>query len=374
MEIGDRHREMLSLSAVVHHRILMNDPTWKELGDQAISIAEDLGDNSTKVDLLLMMADAYGLDELDQGLRLIKKAYKIAQEINYKGAQVELLYWLGAEFERDGDYVTLLQDFEEKRLKLSQELGWRLIEARSLMYMGQTIGLYLGEYHKGLSYLDKAETLWRDVDFRVFVYLRKAQILIELGRLEDACYYLKLARPLAAEFVQGIGKVGFKLLQVIYHIKVGSLNNLMRALEGSSEVLKLVDEQNLVSRQYRMAAACKACQACLLVSTLMKQGNDISGYKHYRQKALKYSQMALDTFHDFKFTQVIEVVSEEILCIHGMALLENGKQDEGKKYIAMAYEEMTRKLSLIPQASPFRESYAKIPLHKDITAKHEELT
>ncbi len=372
-DIGDRHRELLSLSAVVHHRILMNDPTWKDLGEQAISVAENLGDKTAKVDLLLMMADAYGLDELEKGLQLIKKAYPIAQEINYRGAQVELLYWLGAEFERDGDYYTLLQEFEEKRLQLSQELGWRLIEARSLMFMGQTVGLYLGDYLQGLSYLDKAETLWRDVDFRVFVFLRKAQSLIELDRMEDAWNYLELARPLAAEFVQGIGKVGFELVQAIYHIKIGSLDSLMRSLEGVTEVLKMVEEQNLVSRQYRMAAACKAAQSVLQISKLMKQDNDLSGYQHYRQKALKYSTMALDTFHDFGFTQVIEVVSEEVLLVHGMSLLENDCQSEGEEYLQKAYKEMARKSSMIPEDSPYRISYLNMPLHKRIISLHEEL-
>ncbi len=372
-ELGDQHRELMSLSAVVNHKILVKDPDWKNLGEEAIAIAEDLGDNRKKVDLLLMMTDAYGLDDLDQGLGLIKTAYTLAKEINYRGAQVELLYWLGAEFEREGDYVTLLNDFEEKRLKLSQELGLRLVEARSLMFMGQIEGLYLGDFQQGLSYLNKAEALWRDVDFRLFVYLRKAQILIELDRLKEAWRYLELAKPLVADYVEGIGNAGFELVKAIYHIKRNTLDCLMEAIHSTTEVLRMVDEQNLVSRQYRMAAACKAAQAMLKLAEFLKQKNDLSGSKHFCQKALKLSSLATDTYNTFGFTQVIEVVAEEIMYTKGLALLANNQNEEGWAFIEKAYGEMSRKLALIPKGSPYKETYLNMSIHQEINKKHKEI-
>jgi class 3 adenylate cyclase len=365
-EIGDPHREMESLRRVSQQRFLVNDPAWREYGEEALEIAKQLGDQKTQVDLLINFADTYGLDQLDKGLTYIKKAYPIAQAIEYKGAQVELLYWLGAEFERAGDYVTLMEEFEEKRLELARELGWRLIEARSLMFIGQIRGLYLGDSDGALPYLDRAEKLWRDVDQRLFVYLRKAQIYSSLGEQEKAWQYLDLAHPLSERYVQNLARVGYELAKARINIQDGTLDSLMRSQESTGTVLKLVENENLVSRQYKMAAACMAAQARLQIAHLMRQADDPGGYEHYRCKALKTSTMAVETYNTFGFTQVIEVVSEEILFTHGLALRENGQLDEGNTYLAKAYEEWMRKLNMIPDDSPFRQSYKNMQLHQQI--------
>lgn len=366
-EIGDPYREMLSLAAIAGHRFLMNDPGWQELGDRAIVIADDLGDKKTKVELLLGLAGAYGMDKLEEGLELVKQAVPIAQEINYKGAQVELLYWLGTEYERKGDYHTLLKDYEEKRLQLARDLGWRLVEARSMMFVGQIKGLYLGDYKDGLHELKKAEKLWQDVDQRLlFVYLREAQIYANLGLYKEARRYLSLTEPLTIGFVQSLARVGYELVNAILHLKIGTLDSLMRVLEHTHEVLHVVEEENLVSRQYRMAAACKASQAQIRIARKFRESNDLSGYEHYKKKAVESSGLALDTYRDFGFTQIVEAVSEEILYYHGLALKENDTIEVGEDFLRQAHEEVIRKFNLIPEGSPYRKTFMSTELHQKI--------
>jgi len=365
-EIGDPYREMQSLAAVAGHRFLLNDPNWQAYGQKAIAIAEELGDQKTKVEFLLGLAGAYGMDKLEMGLRLVRDAQPIAEEMNYKGAQVEMLYWLGTEYERRGDYFTLLTEYEEKRLQLARELGWRLVEARSLMFVGQIKGLYLGDYQEGLKQLDQAEKLWQDVDQRLFVYLRQAQIYIEQKAFKKARHYLALAEPLSMGFVQSLAKVGYELVYAILHLKVGSIDSLMRVMEHTEQVLHVVEEENLVSRQYRMAAACKAAQAQLRIAKIMQESHDVGGYEHYKKKAIDSSGMALDTYTDFGFTQIIEAVSEEILFYHGLALRENGQVEEAEIYLKKAHDEVMRKFAMIPEGSHYRKTYMSMDLHRQI--------
>lgn len=371
-EVGDPYREMESLAAVAGHRFLLNDPQWYDFGQKAIAIAEELNDKKTLVELLLGFAGAYGMDKLKMGLELVKKAVPIAKEINYKGAQIELLYWMGTEFEREGDYNTLLKDYEERRLHLARELGWRLVEARSLMFIGQIKALYLGDYQEGLKHLKLAEKLWQDVENRLFIYIREAQVYANLSLFDKAKYYLSLAEPLSARFVQSLARVGFELVNIILNLNIGNLDSYMRVLEHTKNVLHVVEEENMVSRQYRMAAACKAAQAQLEISKLMQEADDVGGYEYYRKQALDSSGMALDTYNDFGFTQIIEVVSEEILYFHGLALKENEKEEEGEGFIQQAYTEVMRKFKMIPEGSPYRKTFMDMNLHQKILAEGEK--
>jgi class 3 adenylate cyclase len=371
-EISDPYREMQSLAAVAGHKFLQNDPDWYDFGQKAIAIAEELDDKKTQVQLLLGLAGAYGMDKLEIGLELVKKARPIAEEINFKGAQVEMLYWMGTEFERAGDYYTLLKDYEERRLQLSRELGWRLVEARSLMFVGQIKGLYLGDYLNALPHLEKGAKLWQDTDQRLFVYLRQAQVNANIKKYETAKHYLSLAEPLSVRFVQTLALVGYELVNAILHLNIGTLDSLMRVLENAKTVLQMAEEENLVSRQYRMAAACKAAQAQLRIAGIMRESNDMGGYEHYKKKALDSSGLALDTYNEFGFTQIVETVSEEILYYHGLALKENGKFDEGETYLQKAHGEVMRKFKMIPVESHYQKTFMRIKLHQLILDENKK--
>lgn len=96
----------------------------------------------------------------------------------------------------------------------------------------------------------------------------------------------------------------------------------------------------------------------------MHDAEDTGGYDHYRKKAIDSSGMALDTYNDFGFTQIIECVSEEILYYHGLALKENDKLQEGEDFIQKAHAEVIRKFKMIPEGSPYRKTFMEIALHQ----------
>ena len=113
-----------------------------------------------------------------------------------------------------------------------------------------------------------------------------------------------------------------------------------------------------------MAAACKAAQAQLKISKIMQDTDDMGGYEHYRKKAIDSSGLALDTYNDFGFTQIIECVSEEILYYHGLALKENDQVNEGEEYVRKAHAEVMRKFKMIPEGSHCRKTFMDTALHK----------
>ena len=370
--IGDQHRELKSMAAVAGHRFIVKSPDWQEFGARTILMAEEMQDKKAQVDLLLAMGNAYGMDELETGLEFLKKAYPIAQEINYQAAQMELLYWMGTEYERAGDYLTLLEDFEKKRLHIAQKIGRRMEEARSLMYIGQIIGLYLGDYETALIYLEKAEDQWKEFDERLFVYLRQAQIYTELGQLDKAHQRLQLAKPLSMKFVKKLAKVGYELVEATMLLRIGTIDSLLRVVENAEKVHRMIEEENLASRQYGMAAVINACQAYLGISQILHQSDDRSGSTYYKKKAIEASGLALKTFQEFGFTQMVEVVSEEILYYHGLALKESGNSRQSDEYLEKAYKEMMRKYQTIPEKSIYRDTFLRTDLHRLILHDYEE--
>ena len=129
-------------------------------------------------------------------------------------------------------------------------------------------------------------------------------------------------------------------------------------------------DNNLINRQYQMAASCEESAAHLRLSDLTKTSEPEIA-QHHREKALEISQNALTAYHSYGFVRTVECTSEMILYRHGMALLANGMEQEGAEYIRMAAAETERKHALIPEGSSFRTTYLDLPLHQQIhkTAK-----
>ncbi|MBU2609884.1 MAG: hypothetical protein KJ606_02890, partial [Chloroflexi bacterium] len=157
------------------------------------------------------------------------------------------------------------------------------------------------------------------------------------------------------------------LVSAILYNAMGDETNLRLVLELTVKIHQMVAD-NLVSRQYQMAAACESAAAYLgLASRLTDEAECRS---HLRQ-ALQSSRTALDIYQQFGFVQIIECVSEEILFRHSQALAAEGDPAGADEYLQRAYDEMMRKHALIPEDSHFQRTYLEnIPLHRDIRAAY----
>lgn len=369
--MGDRRREMFSLITLAGLLLIQRDPGLYEVGERALSLARELGDQETLVRLLLGAGSAYGMDNLERGVQYLEEALNLVQEIDDKRTEMQLLSVIGPKFERSGDYYRFLEEYTRKVLAISQEIGDRLSEGNALMFCAQIQGLYLGDYEGGLALLEESLRVWEGTNQMLFPLLRVAQTQVEQGNYAQAAASLERARPLGERNVYDLGRAGLDLVAAILYNRLGDEASLRMALELTSRTHRMVAE-NQVSQQYQLAAACEASAAhlglaiCLAGSTASQE----ECQEHFTQ-SLALAKTALDIYNRFGFVQVVECVSEEVFFRYSRALEANGREPEANEYLQLAYDEMMRKHALIPAASPFSQTYLKnIRLHREIQAAY----
>jgi tetratricopeptide (TPR) repeat protein len=366
-QLGDEQREMRSLTRVANIRFTLNDPTWRELAERALSLARQFGDLKTEVFLLLAISGKYGMDDLPRGREYLQEALARSEQLKDQATKLPLLQAIGQQFERDGDYYRQLTEYEQERLRLSREIGNRIVEGNALMFCGQIRGLYLGDYETGLELQLQTLRFWENLTDRLFPLLRTAQIQTALGRHTEALATLEIARPLGESVVMDIGRAGLGLVTAILYNALGDEHRLESALEITSQIQQMAAD-NLISQQYLMAAVCEASAAHLKLAQLFagRQEKSVEHQTHLT-RALECSQTALRIYEQFGFVQLVECVSEEILYRHAKALAANDRADEAEEFLEHAFEEMMRKHELIPADSPFRKTFLEnIELHREI--------
>jgi class 3 adenylate cyclase len=365
---GDKRREMNCLLAIASQRNLLNDPSWVEVGDRALALSREIGDRQYEAMILLGLGHAYvGRDEMEKGMEYVNAAIPICDELQDKVTDMTLLRVLSAQLERSGDHYRRLVEYEQKRLEMAREIGDRFEEGNSLMFCGQIQALNLGDLEGGLEKVQESAKILDALSGKVFPLLRMAQIQIALGRFEDAQQTLEIARPVAERNVYDLGRVGLQLDTVFLYNALGDVNHLALSLEIANEIIQ-TDSNRLVSRQYRMAAACEASDAHLGLARLAS--SETERQEHLRM-ALETSQMSLDTYNEFGYVNIIECACEEIFHRHSRALAANGNSADSARFLEMAHAEMMRKYELIPPDSPFRRTYLEnIDYHREIRAAH----
>ena len=366
-QLGDEQREMRSLTRVANIRFTLNDPTWRELAERALSLARQFGDLKTEVFLLLAISGKYGMDDLPRGREYLQEALARSEQLKDQATKLPLLQAIGQQFERDGDYYRQLTEYEQERLRLSREIGNRIVEGNALMFCGQIRGLYLGDYETGLELQLQTLRFWENLTDRLFPLLRTAQIQTAVGRHTEALATLEIARPLGESVVMDIGRAGLGLVTAILYNALGDEHRLESALEITSQIQQMAAD-NLISQQYLMAAVCEASAAHLKLAQLFAGRKEKSvEHQTHLTRALECSQTALRIYEQFGFVQLVECVSEEILYRHAKALAANDRADEAEEFLERAFEEMMRKHELIPGDSPFRKTFLEnIELHREI--------
>lgn len=360
--MGDRRREVNSLMRLGPLYYELRDPRWREAGEQALALLRELGDLRNQAHLLLGLAFACGMDDLQRNEKYLQAAIPICQQLDDKELNLRLLAALSARAERAGDYSRQLTECEQPRLQLAREMGDRGVEGHALMFCGQIRALYLGDLEGGLALINEAIEAWKDVTGVLYPLLRKAQIEVAQGRLDEAEATLARAWGITQRDFTELGRAGWGLVRCMLLLQRGDIASLREALDVAHQVESLA-AGGVVSRQYHMAAACKSAAAHLALAQQLPAAERES---HVKQ-ALAASSTALSLYREFGFAQIIECFSEEVLFVHSRALAANGRTEEAEHYLAQAYDEMMRKHSLIPQGSPYRRGYIdNIPLHQQI--------
>jgi tetratricopeptide (TPR) repeat protein len=308
------------------------------------------------------------MDDLPRGREYLQEALSRSERLNDKATKLPLLQAIGQQFERDGDYYQQLTEYEQERVRLSREIGNRIAEGNALMFCGQIQALYLGNYETGLELELQTLHLWENITDRLFPLLRITQIQTAQGRHTEALATLEMARPLEEKVVFDVGRAGLGLVTVILYNAMSDKHRLQSALDITSQIQQMAAD-NLISRQYQMAAACEASVAHLKLAQYDSHHDAVSDMERqaHLSQALESSQTALKLYEQFGFVQVVECTSEEILYRHSQALAANDHAAEAAEFLGRAHVEMMRKHNLIPADSPFRTTYLEnIQLHQEI--------
>jgi len=364
-QLGDRHRQLEALIVKAGQLLARSEHAAYQVAAQALDLARELDDPRREIVLLLGLAETYGLDNLALSEEYLARAVELNRRIADKTIEIKLLSAQSMAVERAGNYYSQLVDYEARRLELCREIGDRLSEGFILTSLAQAKGLYLGDYKAALQDVRQAFSLTSKLASSLYPLLRTIQLYAMTGDFEQAQKNLDLAYALAEQVTYELGRGAVRLNHAILCVQRGGEADCRRAIELVGEVIGLVHAQK-ISRQYHMAACCVSCTAALALTGML---TDDGERDHFRALALRDSQTALEIYQSYGFIQIIECTSEEVYFLRGQALAASGQAEEARQAHAQACAELMRKYAMIPEDSPYRQTYLQnIALHRQILA------
>jgi predicted ATPase len=380
-QIDDRERELRTLVAMTHQHLALSDPNWHTLAERALALARDMGNRRCETQLLIDMGGVYAFsDEPERSMEYLEAAAALAMSegLEDRLIQMSLLNLLGLEYERQGDYYRLLTEYQQERLHASREIGHRPMESQALQACGRIVGVYLGDYVAGLGALEDCRRILMDTQDESYPLLHIAQIQISQANHADAEETLEQIKAIG-EPIRDRAKGSLRLVQALFQNAQGARaasrgdpervrHHLNASLALVDEIVDLAENSPMVSRQYIMGAMCKSVTANL---GLAQMASNPKVRSTHLKKAITAAERAYQIYQFFDFSQIVECTSEEVLFRYSQALAANDQQDLAIRYLRRAYDEMTRKHSLIPVDSSFRRTYLEqIPLHREIRAAY----
>lgn len=369
--IGDVHRELKALMERTRLLMRIGDLQAFESAQRGLELARSLGDVETEMTLLIEISNAYGMENVAEARRYLQQALALKDRVQNRKILSRLYSALCGELERQGDYVRMLEEYVQKRLEFAREIGDRLEEGMVLMFYGQVQGLYLGDLEPALKKSEEAFIRTEKYSQKLYPLLRLAQLHAQMGNLPQAWHYLRKAEPLSQNALYLLARAGYLLVQIHILEVSGGQEDFEKVLELVEEIRGLYG-RGFLSRQYWMAACCKAAHACLRLSKLIRSPRKTM--QEYRTQALEFAREAYQIYQEYGFVQIIEVYSEEILLRYAQALIANGRQDEGKEMLYQSARELRRKWELIPEGSLYRHTFLKnLRLHREICRAVPEL-
>ena len=294
-------------------------------------------------------------NDYGNALRYAQQALVLDREQEDPVGEQEVLRYIGDIYAGEGDYQQALTSYEQV-LRIRREIGYRTLEGGAIGDIGD-VYLFIGDYQRSLE-----------------LHYQSLEINKEVGRKygQTWCHH-------------DIG--------VIYY----SLNNLKQAVDELEIAIAMAEEiqvpqlivlsKNDLSLVRRTQGTPESLQAALQValeatSTSETHGliyGEVVGYSYQAmallamgrlQEALEASSKAVTLLEAHGSS---EVLREEILYNHSLALQNVGQTDEARKYLELAFAEIQRKADKI-QSPEMRQSFLQnVHLNRTIIQQWNDL-
>ncbi len=370
--VEDHHREIACLESLTRQFIYLGDLEWQETGSQALRLARMIGDQEVEARLLLLLGSNYSWSNQPEiGLNYLRDAEPLAEALNNRILQVELLRTMGFFVERSGNYHQALLEYWERGLRISREIGYRKGEVSAMIRCGQTQAINLGDFEGGITWLEAARMMAAENQEFFIIDLRLLQILMMEGNLAEAHKVMGSLRHYDERNLTYNNRASFLLLQAQF-INLSGCEPITfhQSIDFTLRIGEMLAVNPLMSRQYAIAALSLEANTYLQLATCSQS---IQEQKELHQKALLSSRQSLQMLENTGFIQIMEWTSEHIYFVHARTLEECGLIDDANRYYEIAHAEMMRKHQLIPEGNMFRDTFMEIWIHQQIREKFSSI-
>ncbi len=294
-------------------------------------------------------------NDYGHALRYAQQALALYREQEDSVGEQEVLRYIGDIYAGEGDYQQALACYEQV-LRIRREIGYRTLEGGAIGNIGD-VYLFIGDYPKSLELHYQSLEINQEVGRKygqTWCHHDIGVIHYNLNNLEQAVDELEAAIAMAEE------------IQVPQLIVLSKNDlSLVRCAQSTPETLQVALDLSV--------------QATNISQTHSLIYGEILGYTYQAmalmaigrsQEALEASSKAVTLLEAHGSS---EVLREEILYDHSLALQALGKSEEARRYLEFAFAEIQRKADKI-QSPEMRLSFLhNVPLNRTIIQQWNDL-
>lgn len=294
-------------------------------------------------------------NDYGNAMRYAQQALALNRELEDPAGEQEVLRYIGDIYSGEGDYQQALATYEQV-LRIRREIGYRTLEGGALGDIGD-VYLFIGDYQRSLELHYQSLEINQEVGRKygqTWCHHDIGVIYYNLNNLQQALDELQIAVAMAEEIrVPQLIVLSKNDLSLVYRAQ-GTPESLQIALHAASEATSTSETHGLIYG--KVVGLSYQAMALLAMGRL--------------QEALEASSKAVALLDAHGSS---EVLREEILYNHSLALEKGSQADEARRYLELASAEIQRKADQI-QSPELRQSFLQnVPLNRNVIQRWNDL-
>lgn len=266
----------------------------KQTADSLGSLLAATKPDTGKVILMWQMADAVGMYQPDTALNVAQQALFLARRIKYKEGESRSLGILADIFRKIGNYPRALE-LNLKKLEIEEKRNKPYNMASVLMNIG-IVYVFQEEYHKGLQYYSKADSIISQYNITPFKY----NIALNVGdaydrlNISDSAYtYFNRSLDIAKKLNNG-DFIGTSMTGLGHtYMKQGNLPLALLNYQTAIPYLKAANDDDIF------------CEATLGLAKLYEKLNKKDSAIHYASLSMTTANKAGFLSHELEAAELL---------------------------------------------------------------------